>query len=299
MSANILNVQRFCTKDGPGIRTTVFFKGCPMHCIWCHNPESHSAKKEMFFDVEKCVSCARCVSLCKNDCHKIIDGKHFYNRENCIACGNCLSPICDALSSVGKDFNADEIIEEVLQDKLYYQNSGGGLTLSGGEPLSNLFETLLLLKKAKENDLHTALETCGYAKQDSFEKVLPYVDLFLFDYKETNPDKHKEFTGVNNDVILNNLDYLDKQGKPVILRCPIIPTLNARDEHLLGIAKIANEKQNIIEVVIEPYHTLGVNKYAKLNKDYQLKDIAPFDDKACDDFINKLKKLTDKPVKKA
>ena len=146
MSANILNVQRFCTKDGPGIRTTVFFKGCPMHCIWCHNPESHSAKKEMFFDVEKCVSCARCVNLCKNDCHKIIDGKHFYNRENCIACGNCLSPICDALSSVGKDFNADEIIEEVLQDKLYYQNSGGGLTLSGGEPLSNLFETLLLLR---------------------------------------------------------------------------------------------------------------------------------------------------------
>ena len=137
------------------------------------------------------------------------------------------------------------------------------------------------------------------SRYQTFLKRCCYLDLFLFDYKETSPDKHKEFTGVSNEVILNNLDYLDKQGKPVILRCPIIPTLNARDEHLLGIAKIANEKQNIIEVVIEPYHTLGVNKYAKLNKDYQLKDIAPFDDKACDDFINKLKKLTDKPVKKA
>ena len=299
MKARILNVQRFCTKDGPGIRTTVFFKGCPLHCAWCHNPESQNGKAELLFNAEKCVHCLRCVAHCSQNCHQFKNGSHAFDRTSCIACGACLSPLCNALELAGKQRSVDSILEEVLLDELYYQNSEGGITLSGGEPLMQSQAALELLQKAKARGIHTAVETCGFVSREILAKTLPVTDLYLFDCKETDPERHRKWTGVDNHLILENLRYLDSMGKSTVLRCPIIPTVNDRDEHLAKIAEIANQLQNVLQIVIEPYHTLGVSKYERLGKSYTLSHLDTLDREATERCVSKLKALTSVPVEKA
>ena len=296
----VFNIQKFSINDGPGIRTTVFMKGCPLDCLWCHNPESKSTKPEIFFDDSKCIGCRGCEAVCNYNCHTFTENLHTYNRADCTSCGKCSETcVTEALETAGKLMNAEDVIAEVLKDKAFYDNSGGGMTLSGGEPMAQFDFTLELLKLAKENGLHTCMETCGYARKEDFIKVIPYVDIFLFDYKETNPIKHKEFTRVSNELILSNLKLLDNLDKKIILRCPIIPTLNDRKDHFKGIADEANSLKNILEKNIEPYHPLGKGKAEKLCKDYPLADLTFPEEDKIKEWIDYIAKKTSVPVKKA
>lgn len=254
MQGNVFNIQKFCTNDGPGIRTTVFLKGCPMRCMWCHNPESHS------FECETVVS--------------------------------------DSGNEVfGKPMSANEVIEEVLKDKIFYENSGGGITLSGGEPLSQFEFSYELLSLAKQNGLHTCIETCGFVKTEELIKISELVDIFLFDWKLTNDTLHQKYTGKSNQLILENLKELDRANKKIVLRCPIIPAVNDTCEHFSGIANLANTLKNIVKIEIEPYHSLGLHKYKKLKK--MAKEFSQPSQKEVTEWIEKIKSHTKTEVCKA
>ncbi len=295
-TANILNVQRFCTKDGPGIRTTVFFKGCPLSCLWCHNPESQARKKELTYQSDRCVHCLRCTAACPQGCHIQADGRHRLDRTACIACGACLSPLCEALEITGEERTVDSLLEEIRKDALFYENSGGGLTLSGGEPLLQADACAELLRRAKECGIHTCIETCGYASAAALEKTIPWTDLYLFDWKESDPTRHQEYTGVDNRRILENLTRLDQAGKSILLRCPIIPSVNDRPDHLAGIAALANRLSSIREIVLEPYHTLGVGKYGRLGRGYRLPELPAMERDDAEKLAAELRRLTQTPV---
>lgn len=275
MNGTIFNIQRFCINDGPGIRTTVFLKGCPLKCIWCHNPESQAREPKIMFYKDKCTKCGSCVNVTVNDSDFV--------------CINDAKEIC------GKEISSDEVIKEVLKDEIFYQNSGGGITISGGEPFYQFDFSLELVKKAKENGLHTAIETCGFVKNSNLKKIAEFVDLFLYDYKETNSEKHKNFTGVDNTVIIDNLSFLNNINKDVILRCPIIKGCNDRREHFEGIAEIANRYKNILHIEIEPYHSLGEDKYSALGKNVQKFSVANEEEKK--EYLLSVQKNSFKKVK--
>lgn len=277
MQGTIFNIQRFCVNDGPGIRTTVFLKGCPLSCVWCHNPESQRFEPEILFYKDKCTGCGRCKCVTAAD------------RD--FVCFNGAKEIC------GKTVSADEVTAEVLKDKPFYENSGGGVTLSGGEPLAQYDFSLELLKKAKENGIHTAIETCGYAEKSKILEIAKYVDLFLFDCKETDQELHKKYTGVDNKIILDNLKALSDAGSKIILRCPIIPGFNDRAEHFKGISEIAGKLSGIEHIEIEPFHPLGKGKYSALSRKYA--DIQPPDAETVDNWIEQIKLGTEKEVKRA
>ena len=296
----VFNIQKFSVNDGPGIRTTVFLKGCPLDCIWCHNPESKSSKPEIMYDTNKCIGCGACVNLCSENCHIITENKHIFQRANCTSCGKCAEGcMVEALEKAGNVKTVAEVIDEVLKDKAFYENSGGGMTISGGEPMFQFEFTYELLKEAKKQGIHTCIETCGFSKEENYRKIADLVDIFLFDYKETNGVKHKEFTGVDNTLILSNLKMLDSIGAKIILRCPVIPTLNDNVEHFNGIAETANSLKNILEVNIEPYHPLGSGKAQMLSKEYVLKDLTFPENETVEEWIKYISAKTKVPVKKA
>lgn len=299
MNGTIFNIQKFCINDGPGIRTTVFVKGCPLNCLWCHNPESKSTKMELFFDSRKCIGCGRCVQICDNKCHSISDGIHLYARENCFSCGACADGcVTDALEQVGYEISVEDALKEVLKDEIFYKNSGGGLTISGGEPMAQFDFTYALLKAAKEKGLHTCMETCGFAPTERYEKIAPLVDIFLFDYKLTDSALHQKYTGVPNEKIRENLLRLDEMGVSSVLRCPIIPTVNDTQEHFQGIAVMANDLKHVLEINIEPYHPLGSGKSDMLGKEYQLKDLTFPENETVESWIKAIQEMTQVPVKK-
>ena len=294
----VFDIQRFCVNDGPGIRTTVFLKGCMLNCLWCHNPESKSNKPVLMFNNEKCIGCNSCVNIC--ECHKIgDDNNHLIDRSECILCGKCVNSCVGALSICGKVMSANEVIEIVLKDKEFYENSNGGLTISGGDPLYNYKFTKELLELAKKHNIHTTLETSGYCKWDNFIEIIPLVDLFLFDIKETNTILHHKYTGVDNELILYNLSKLNQIGKKIIMRCPIIPGYNDRIDHFMAIGSISNNLENVIKVEILPYHPLGKSKSALLGEEYMLGDLTFVDEKEVSNWIDLIQKNTNKPVTKA
>ena len=299
-TGTIFNIQKFCVNDGPGIRTTIFFKGCPLRCVWCHNPESKKAAPEVFYNASKCVKCGKCMAKCETCAHTFSEDSHTYNREKCIVCGKCCDACpTEALEVAGYTITAEEAIKNVLKDKIFYDNSGGGMTLSGGEPMMQFEFALELMKKAKESGLHTCMETCGFADSEKYREIAEYTDIFLFDYKITNPEDHKKYTGVSNEKILKNLFMLDEMGKNTVLRCPIIPTINDNDEHLFAIAETANRLRNILEVNIEPYHPLGSGKSEMLDMDYPLKDLTFPEEDTVKEWIAKVQSKTCVTVKKA
>jgi pyruvate formate lyase activating enzyme len=259
MTGRIFDMQRFSIHDGPGIRTTVFLKGCPLRCKWCHNPESISPNPQLAVMPEKCVSCGACLDVCKegalalNRTQRIVIDRH-----RCTSCGDC-PPECDvrALEMVGRDVTVDDVMAVVLRDREYYQSSGGGITLSGGEPLFQPRFARALLVAAKAAGLHTVVETSGFAPWEVFQDVLPAVDLFLYDYKETDSALHEAFTGEPNALILANLRKLHDHGGRILLRCPMIPEFNARKEHLDGIARTASGLSRLRGVELLAYHRLG------------------------------------------
>lgn len=298
MKGKILNIQRFCIQDGPGIRTTVFFKGCPLRCSWCHNPESQRVSAELMYDSEKCVGCKRCADVCVCKCHSFEQAGHVFDRDSCIACGACVSPLCDALELVGAEMTVNEVMAQVMRDEIFYRSSGGGITLSGGEPLMQEEFCISLLREAKAQGLNICMETCGFAKMETVEQTALWVDRYLFDIKETDAERHKRFTGVDNRMILENLRILDTLGKSIVLRCLIIPGFNDRDDHFYGIADIANSLENVVHIEVSPYHSMGSSKYERLGREYFVGTDMPTNDEVAS-YIDKIRRYTDVPVKKA
>ena len=267
MKGNVFNIQRFCVKDGPGIRTVVFLKGCPLDCKWCHNPESKQQAPVLAFYENKCVNCKKCLNVCPKQA--ILD-VGVINREACNLCGQCVNVCCGALEILGEELTEKQVIETLLKDKDFYDNSNGGITISGGEPFFQADFTREILVLAKQNSLHTAIETCGFTRWENFKTVLPYVDLFLFDVKETDPFLHKKYTGVDNKLILENLNKLNQSDVNIILRCPIIPNYNDREEHFKNIAQLSNRLKNVIQIEIMPYHPMGKTKSLQIGKIYNV-----------------------------
>ncbi|MBE6716361.1 MAG: glycyl-radical enzyme activating protein [Ruminococcaceae bacterium] len=297
MLGNIFDIQKFCINDGPGIRTTVFFKGCPLRCEWCHNPESNRIKPELLFMAEKCIGCEECAAVCESFVH-IFDEEHIVLRDKCVSCKKC-ETVCPvkALEIAGKSVSADEIIKIIMSDKEFYEDSGGGLTISGGEPFMQYGFMLEILKKAKENGLHTCVETCGYTDEEKLLEAAEYIDIFLFDYKLTEADLHKKYTGVDNTKILENLKALDENGSKIILRCPIIPSVNDNEGHFRGIAATADSLRNVIGIEIAPYHELGISKSERLGQE-NIISFRPPEKEEFDSYIACVKKYTSVPVKK-
>lgn len=253
MKAMIFDIERNSFVDGPGIRTTVFFKGCNLKCKWCHNPESQNFKKEILFYKNKCTGCGRCKNL-------IVDDENFF-------CFNDAKEIC------GKEYTVDEVFNEIIKDKTFYETSGGGVTFSGGECMLQIDFLLEILKKCRENGIHTAIDTAGNVPWRSFEKILPYTDLFLYDIKCFSEDLHIEGTGVSNKRIIENLKKLsDNFDGDIIIRIPVITGFN---DDIVEIQKIADFLKDIETKSVEllPYHKMGEHKYAALDMQTQTYDI--------------------------
>ncbi|MBE6537282.1 MAG: glycyl-radical enzyme activating protein [Ruminococcaceae bacterium] len=271
IEGNIFDIQRFSVHDGPGIRTTVFFKGCPLNCIWCHNPESQAVSKSLAYYENKCVGCGACKEACPKDCHSVLKDGHVIDRDKCLLCSKCVEACpFGALEMFGKTATVSSIIEEVARDKTFYKNSGGGMTVSGGEPLMQGDFLVELLKKAKEEGIHTCIETSGFGAEKTVRAAAEYTDIFLFDIKATDDEKHRELTGVPFAPIKKNLLLLDSIGKSIVLRCPLVPGVNTDEEHIKEIAKLAVSLENVIEVNVMAYHTLGNGKYDALDMDNKM-----------------------------
>ena len=257
----IFDIQRFSLHDGPGIRTTVFLKGCLLHCLWCHNPEAVSARPQLGYRADLCDHCLACVGVCPKAAHYAMDGAHVYDRAMCQVCGMCVEACSrQALRIFGQGMTIDEVMAIVERDRAYYVRSGGGLTLSGGEPLAQFGFSRGLLERARQAGIHTCLETCGAAPRRRFAELLPLVDIFLFDYKATDPRFHRDLTGVDNRLILSNLHWLLEQGAQVVLRCPLVPGVNDHPEHLRAIASLSNLDPAPTRIEIMAYHDLGRTK---------------------------------------
>ena len=261
MNANITNIKKFAVHDGDGVRTTVFFKGCPLKCIWCHNPETISAKTELAFYEHKCVLCGRCTNVCEN--HKITDAKHIVDRENCKLCGNCVKACPkEALVIFGEKVSCEDICKTLLEDREFYEVSGGGITLSGGECLLQADACREILMNMKKEGINTAVDTCGAIPFSSIEKVIDYTDVFLYDIKAVDEDVHIKCTGQSNKLILENLKKIDDYGKKIEVRIPYVPGFN--DNQTDKILEVVKGLKNLVRVRVLGYHDFARSKYASL-----------------------------------
>lgn len=293
-TGNIFNIQHFSLNDGPGIRTVVFFKGCPLDCRWCHNPESKSEKKELSFLKDKCIMCGKCIKVCAHNVHSFDGNLHIIDRDRCVFCKSCVD-ICvtSALEIFGKEYTAEDVMTEIEKDDIFFGDDGG-VTFSGGEPFMQFDFLYELLKSCKHKGYSTCIETSGFTKTENIIKAAEYTDYFLFDCKETNAENHKIYTGADNRQILKNLEALSKIKSAVILRCPIIPGCNDRKEHFEGIAAIAEQYENILRVELEPYHSLGERKNVALGREeHKFKEPAENEKNL---WLDAVRKHTDKKV---
>lgn len=285
--AKVVDIKRFATHDGDGIRTTVFLKGCPLKCVWCHNPESISEKVQLAYYSHKCINCGMCINVCENKAHTTVDGKHVFYRSLCTACGKC-EETCfgDALKIYGKEYSADELLPILIEDKDFYDNSGGGVTLSGGECLIHADFCEDLLKKLKEENINTAVDTCGFVSKKAFDKVMPYTDVFLYDIKAFDEDVHIKCTGKSNKIILENLKYLDECGKKIEIRIPYVPEYNSAE--INKIFDFLKTLKNIVKIRVLPYHNYAASKYEALSLKNTLPEKLPYEEE-----IKKMQELAD------
>ena len=274
MKARIFEIKRFAVHDGDGIRTTVFFKGCPLRCVWCHNPEGIGLAPQLSFFAEQCVGCGACVRSCPVGAHSMEQGSHCLDRTACTACGACES-VCpeNALRLYGKEMTVDELLPLLLEDRDFYEASGGGVTLSGGECLLRAEFCASLLKALKGNGIHTAVDTCGFVPVKAIAQVLPYTDLFLYDIKAMDETVHMACTGRSNQLILENLAYIDSHGTPVEIRIPLVPHYNS--DQIEPIADYLSRLRHPPKVRLLPYHNYAGSKYTALAMAHTLPEQLP------------------------
>lgn len=267
IEGTVFDIQRFSLHDGPGIRTIVFLKGCPLSCLWCSNPESQKLSPVLMYQSMNCIHCGKCISACKIGAISRKNEK-FIDRKKCTACGECVN-VCPtgALTIKGKKMTVEQVIKELKKDAIFYRRSGGGITLSGGEPLVQSDFAVELLKACKAQGWHTAIETTAFASEEIVKKVFPHIDLALMDIKSTNYDLHKKFTGVSNESILKNAKLVSEITNMVV-RVPLIPGFNSREEDVLELSKFVKTLNNVKGIHLLPYHTYGENKYELLGREY-------------------------------
>ena len=257
-TATLFDIERSAFTDGPGIRTTVFFKGCNLRCAWCHNPESQPMHPQMMFYRDQCTGCGKCRSICP---HRL---------ESCDLCGKCTF-FCpaDARKVCGREYTAEEVLAEIIKDQTYYDRSGGGVTFSGGECLLQADFLAELLPLCRANGIHTAVDTAGHVPWAVFERILPYTDLFLYDIKLMDPERHRQYTGVSNERVLANLAKLFRAGAHIWIRIPVIPGVNDQPEEMKKIRQWLDQNGKPEKVELLPYHAMGENKYRALGQEPQ------------------------------
>ena len=272
----VFDIKKFSIHDGPGIRTTVFLKGCPLRCWWCHNPESQRLKPEIMLRGERCIECAACLDVCEQSAISINGNGVVTDRSLCIQCGICTNTCyAEARELVGREMTVAEVMTEIEADLSFYDQSSGGVTFSGGDPLMQKDFLLALLIACREREIHTAVDTSGSFSWQTLEMIRPYVDLFLYDIKTMDEERHKEVTGVSNRLILNNLRALSAQGHNIVLRVAIVPGINDDPENLRRTAEFAASLPFLESVSLLPYHDTAVHKYANMNREYHLPDVVP------------------------
>lgn len=285
MDGVVFSIQRFSIHDGPGIRTTVFLKGCSLRCFWCHNPEGIHPKPDIQFFPDRCIGCDECVRVCQHGAAIKVNDVRVYDREKCVVCGDCVDT-CYAGARVltGKVMTVDEVVSDILQDRAFYETSGGGVTLSGGEPVLQPNFTYALLQRCKAEGLHTAIETCGNVRWEDEERMLPVTDLIMMDLKHMDSTKHRWATGAPNERILAAARKFAETDKPIIFRIPVIPTVNDTREEITAVAAFVRELVNLrncqrgngsetISLELLPFHRLAGDKYRSLDMDYRARDL--------------------------
>jgi len=270
----VTNIQRYSLRDGPGIRTTVFLKGCPLRCPWCHNPETWSRSPEVMVVESRCVHCGECVEECPNGIAALPGEAE--NRAACAGCGRCVD-VCPtgARQIIGRELGVDQLIAEIFRDRLFHEESGGGVTLSGGEPLLQHDFLRAVLARCRESGVHTALDTCGFAPRTTLLEIASLADLVLFDLKMMDSKLHELFTGVPNELILENLQEVSQAHANVWLRVPLLPGINAEPEQLQPIARLAASLPGLKQIALLPYHRVGIQKHVRLGREIPSLRIAP------------------------
>ncbi|MEG0895861.1 MAG: glycyl-radical enzyme activating protein, partial [Oscillospiraceae bacterium] len=286
---NIINIQKFSIHDGDGIRTTLFFKGCPLSCKWCHNPESQSYNKQLMFYQDRCTGCGACIDVCPQKAISFKDGKSITDFSLCNACGKCIDYCSnEARFIIGDNYSTDELAKALYKDYLFYETSGGGVTLSGGEVMCQDMDYIVdLLKKLNRKGVNIAIDTCGYAPFENFEKVMPYTDTFLYDLKAINPQTHLSFMGKDNALILENLEKLAKAGANINIRIPVIDGVNACDEEQDKMIDFVKQKVGLVKVNLLPYHNTGKDKYERISLTYEDALIGKPSDQRMEELKNK------------
>ncbi|HJP27748.1 MAG TPA: glycyl-radical enzyme activating protein [Dehalococcoidia bacterium] len=265
----VFDIKRFAVHDGPGVRTTVFLKGCPLSCAWCHNPESIDRKPQLFYRPDRCIECLECVKVCPTGAQSVSDeNRRVYFREICDISELCVD-VCysGALELAGKRMSVDEVMEAVLQDADFYNESGGGMTISGGEPLLQAEFTIDLLRASTEAGVHTSVDTCGQLQWSTLKRAVPYTSMFLYDLKGMDSENHKTNIGVPNDRIVDNLRLLSETGAPIEIRMVIVPGVNDSDQQIDDTAELLGGLQNIVGVRLLAYHSMAGSKYVALGLD--------------------------------
>lgn len=274
-AGTIFKIKRFSIHDGPGIRTAVFLKGCPLQCIWCHSPEGLGTDISVWHDNNLCIVCGQCINACPEKAVELSpDPKPLIsiNRNHCQNSGNCVE-VCpsNAMQFTGSVKRVSEIMDEIGKDRLYYDTSGGGVTLTGGEPLFQPDFSEALLKACREKHIHTTVETCLFCEKNVIEKILDYIDLFIIDLKILDSDQHNYYTGKPNEVIKDNFRYIAEAGRPIIVRIPLVKGITDMQENLDSIVKFVHETDQTIQVELISYNPLAGNNYDKLGVPFLLK----------------------------
>ena len=266
---NVSKIERFSVHDGPGIRTVVFFKGCPLRCVWCHNPETQDTERNFFYTPSLCINCMACAAACDNGAHIFKGNEHSIDRTLCSRCTKCCR-VCPtgAIEADSVCLSADEIVDEIKKDVVFY-GKNGGITLSGGEPFTNCRKISDLILRIKEEKINVAVETCGFFDGAKSGELARSVDLFLYDIKDTVNERHELYTGVSNERIIKNLIALDAAGAKTVMRCIMVNGVNTGTDNLEGIAKLFGLLKNCARVEIFSYHGLGESKYASLGFEYR------------------------------
>lgn len=264
----VFNVQSFSVHDGPGIRTTVFMKGCPLRCQWCHNPEGLKKEIQLQYIATQCIGCKKCEVVCPQGVHTFEGDKHRVQWEKCNACGTCIGACpAQALVQCGQEMTTEELLQKIEEDQIFY-GTDGGVTFSGGETLMQWAFLCEMLQKCKEKGIHTAIDTSGYCQWEHLEKTLPYCDLYLYDIKSLDAARHEAMTGVNPKRIVENLMRLDRTQKPLWIRVPVIKGLNDELQEMQAIATLIKSLQHVQQTTLMPYHVLGKEKYDTLGLNY-------------------------------